>query len=90
MDVGEIGRRGRRLFGDLASTYAARGDCVVARIIDAAELTKNREPYRRQIIFGRAKTFRAAFAMAEKHVADKTPDWLLEGLYPTGRRDGLL
>jgi len=73
----EIPRRAAKMFGELASTYFAGGWCVVGRIRNAAELAK-REPYRSVVVYGRARTFAAAFAIAERHFHAGTPDWLLD------------
>ena len=65
------------MFGELASTYIARGICFVGRIRDLAELRKY-EPYRDVVVFGRGPTWRAAFAQAERHFHEGTPDELLD------------
>ena len=67
------------MFGELASTYVARGICFVGRIRDEAEL-KKREPYRDVVIYGRGRTFAAAFEQAERHHRDGTPDELLDAI----------
>lgn len=79
MPIREVPLRAARLFGELASTYVARGICYVARVRDVTELRK-REPYRDVVIFGRGRTFVEAFRQAEAHVRDGTPDELLDAI----------
>lgn len=67
------------MFGELASTYIARGQYVVARVRDVRELRKL-EPYRDEVIFGRGRTWAEAFAVAEKHFHDGTPDEILDAI----------
>ena len=75
----EVPRRAAKMFGELASTYETRGMRVVGRLRDVGELRK-REPYRDVVIFGRGPTWRAAFAQAEKHFHDGTPDEILDAI----------
>lgn len=67
------------MFGELASTFVAKGVCYVGRLRDLGELRK-REPYRDVVIFGRGRTFLQAFEQAERHHRDGTPDEILDAI----------
>lgn len=79
MPITEVPRRAAAMFGELASTFVARGVCYVARIRDVTELRK-REPYRDLVIYGTGRTFREAFEVAERHFHDGTPDEILDAI----------
>ena len=86
----EVPRRAARMFGELASTFVKRGECYVARIKNPDELRDAREPYRQEIVFGRGKTWLAAFLEAERHHREGTPDWILQSIEDARNGQGIV
>jgi hypothetical protein len=79
LSIHEVAARAAGLWGELATTYVSRGACIVGRLRDVTELSKE-SPYQDVVIFGRARTFLEAFEIAERRLRDNTPDWVLDAL----------